>query len=291
MTGRTRAASRRSRTTAALLPWSVPLALVGASATLGVEGCAPPPTAVQGQATDCASRAHDDPWTPPAGAESDPDWATLIDNALYPAELPDLTGCPAPATAATMSGLEAQATRQLDCVQDAWRPLLESAGLDAAEIPLHVYPGEHADTPCGTISCPAVYCAEDGGGIWLGEASLDSATWFALGIKGVVNHEYAHHLQSLIGVLDAQHRIGATSESVRRVELQATCLGYAMIAHDDRVADHLDLVESSDPLLGSLLADDVHGSRDSVAQWALTGLDARTLGDCNTWLAAAGAVS
>lgn len=244
-----------------------------------------------GLVKECSSPSAEAAWAPPADASSDPDWATLLLNPLDEFAVPDLSGCPAAATVATMTQFEDQARAQLRCVQDAWRPILEENGFDAEDISVTFYRGDRASTPCGDIDCPAVYCAVDGGGMWIGEASLDTATWFALGVKGVVNHEYAHHLQSVAGVLAAKERVGSSAESTRRVELQANCLAYAMIAHDDAVSEYLDLYSSSDPLLGSLIDDDVHGSSDSVAAWASTGLGAVTIGDCNTWLAAGETVS
>lgn len=283
-----RGASRRRPVVGAVIA-ALTTVILGATATLAVSGCAPP-TASSGMGTDCASAAPDELWAPPEGAESDPHWATLLDNPLYSIPVPDLGGCPAPRTVASMPELEEEVRAQIACVQDAWRPVLEANGLDATEIPVTIYRGDSVTTPCGEISCPAVYCPSDGGGIYIGEGSLESATWFVLGVKGVVNHEYAHHLQFLAGVLDAQHSIGAVSDSVRRIELQATCLGYAMIAHDDSVPGS-SLDTEADLLMGSVIGDDLHGSPGSVAYWGSRGLDAGTLADCNTWVAEAGAVS
>lgn len=221
---------------------------------------------------------------------SDVEALTLQANPLYGVEVPAITSCPQPTTARTMAELERETRDQMTCVQDAWRPRLELSGYDSHEIPVYFFTGTSVRTPCGEVSGPAVYCASRGGAVYFGENSLRGTNWYPLGVKGLVGHEYGHHLQALAGIFHVA--LGRdTPESARRLELQATCFAYAMIARDDSVELTDDLYEASERFLRSVVEDDVHGSKESVVTWGERGLYSEVMGDCNTWVADAESVS
>lgn len=222
----------------------------------------------------------------PAPNSTDPNWLTLQDSVLYPVEVPRIEGCPAPERAANMTDLERLATAQVDCLQTAYRPVLERLGLPSNEIPVYFYQGSSVDTPCGHISAPALYCSSQGGAIYFGEDALNGAAWVDFGTKDVAGHEYGHHLQAMAGLFDAENAVGADNETVRRLELQATCWGYAAIAHDTSVTIGQGSVDEFESFLRSVVEDGVHGSKESNAYWGIRGLYSRTLGNCNTWTVA-----
>lgn len=230
-------------------------------------------------------------WPPiPGPTSSNPDWVTLQQSALYAPPLPTLAGCPPPGVVLTLAELEAAAGAQMDCLQAAWKPTLASLGYSTQDIPVFFFAGDRVETPCGEVSAPALYCSAQGGAIYFGETTLNGAAWHDFGVKDMAGHEYGHHLQSEAGMFMAEYSVGGDNESARRLELQATCFGYAMIAHDPSFTMTRGVYDSFEPFLRAVVEDGIHGSKDSVATWGLRGLYSSSLSNCNTWTALPGDV-
>lgn len=225
-------------------------------------------------------------WPPlPGPTSTNPDWVTLQQSALYAPAIPTLTGCPPPGVVVSMAELEAAAGAQMDCLQAAWKPTLASLGYSTQDVPVFIFAGDRVETPCGEVTAPALYCSAQGGSIYFGETTLNGAAWHDFGVKDMAGHEYGHHLQSEAGMFLAEYSVGGSNESARRLELQATCIGYAMIAHDSSFTMTREVYDSFEPYLRAVIEDGIHGSKDSVATWGLRGLYSATLGNCNTWTA------
>jgi uncharacterized protein len=116
----------------------------------------------------------------------------------------------------------------------------------------------------------------------------------------VVAHEYGHHIQNLLGNLDAGRDTGAEGGAVR-VELQADCYagvwgghavdtGFLEPLSRDQIAQALDAA--------SVIGDDriqeqtqgqvnpetwTHGSSEQRVEWLTRGLDAKDLNSCDTF--------
>ena len=116
----------------------------------------------------------------------------------------------------------------------------------------------------------------------------------------VVAHEYGHHIQNLLGNLDAARDTGAEGGAVR-VELQADCYagvwgghavdtGFLEPLSRDQIAQALDAA--------SVIGDDriqeqtqgqvnpetwTHGSSEQRVEWLTRGLDAKDLNSCDTF--------
>ena len=116
----------------------------------------------------------------------------------------------------------------------------------------------------------------------------------------VIAHEYGHHIQNLLGNLEAGRDTGAEGGAVR-VELQADCYagvwggnavdtGFLEPLSRDQIAQALDAA--------SVIGDDriqeqtqgqvnpetwTHGSSEQRVQWLTRGLDARDLNSCDTF--------
>ena len=116
----------------------------------------------------------------------------------------------------------------------------------------------------------------------------------------VVAHEYGHHIQNLLGNLDAGRDTGAEGGAVR-VELQADCYagvwgghavdtGFLEPLSRDQIAQALDAA--------SVIGDDriqeqtqgqvnpetwTHGSSEQRVQWLTRGLEAKDLNSCDTF--------
>lgn len=252
----------------------------------------PSPTQTRNTETPPTSESDVNPGLParhwpalPPPNSSDPAWVTLQQNKLYSAGIPALSGCPAAERAHTLDEMETQATAQMQCIQDAWRPVLSQLGLPGEEIPIYFFEGSTVRTPCGTTSAPALYCSANGGAIYFGEDALNGSSIHDYGVKDVTGHEYGHHLQAVAGMFQAEFEIDAGNEGTRRLELQATCWGYAMIANDDSVTMNRRVFDTFEPYLRLTIEDGVHGSHESLAYWGIRGLYSTNLGNCNTWTA------
>jgi predicted metalloprotease len=121
----------------------------------------------------------------------------------------------------------------------------------------------------------------------------------------VIAHEYGHHVENLIGVLD-QARDGTTgpTSSGVRVELMADCLAgvWARNAVDTGYIEPLSDADVADGLnAASVIGDDkiqeqtsgqvqpelwTHGSSEQRQTWFLTGYREGTLDDCDTFAVA-----
>ena len=225
-------------------------------------------------------------WPPLPGPNSThPDWITLQQSALYGPALPTLDGCPTPAAVFSLEELEGAARAQMACLQEAWKPTLASLGYSTEDIPVFFYAGDRVETPCGEVVAPALYCSAQGGAIYFGETTLNGASWHDFGVKDMAGHEYGHHLQSEAGMFMAEYNVGGDNESARRLELQATCFSYAMMAHDRSFEMTREVYDSFEPYLRAVIEDGIHGSQDSVATWGMRGLYSATLANCNTWTA------
>ncbi len=219
-----------------------------------------------------------------------------------------------------------QANTQQDCrlaatlyaLDEYWKPIVEQQGV-AFAIPGATWFTQSVDTGCGTATSAVgpFYCPPDQR-IYI---DLDFYTTMTsqLGAQDgplaemyITAHEYGHHIQNLLGIMDAHDRggTGADSGSVR-TELQADCFaGMAVgeMANVPRPGQSVTFIQpiTQEQLANALQAaqavgDDriqknstgsinpdtwTHGSAAQRQAWFTTGYEKGDLASCDTFGAA-----
>lgn len=201
------------------------------------------------------------------------------------------------------------ASRVVGSAEDVWQPILQANGIRFAPAPTTVY-SQVTPTGCGTGQAAAgpFYCPADST-IYLDLTFFNElATRF--GAPGefarayVIAHEYGHHIQNLMGVMDRRDmgQRGAEGASVR-TELQADCFAGVWAFHANQ---RFRILETGDIEAGLRAAEAVgddtlaqrgqgyavpdsftHGTSAQRARWFRQGLQTGDMNSCDTFRAGA----
>ncbi|GAA1144841.1 hypothetical protein GCM10009630_49390 [Kribbella jejuensis] len=228
----------------------------------------------------------------------------LLHNKVYSAGRVAAVSCRLPDSGlVSRKDVRLYANAVLDCLQRAWKPVVERA--DVVYQPTKVYVVDDGDrTACGPFNeddADAFYC--DGNtGIYLGwkdhVADEDyPKVWAQTYLQFVMAHEFGHHVQQLVGIStyydDRWDRTkgSAQLEQTRRLELQATCFAAAFLGanqdtlnlHGARLAAYHDAAYVGDEDDPSAPHD--HGSSKSSTYWSDAAFTTKSPASCNTWSA------
>ncbi|WP_454788327.1 neutral zinc metallopeptidase [Mycolicibacterium lutetiense] len=200
----------------------------------------------------------------------------------------------------------------LQCLENAWKPLLAAAGFEIRRPTLSVPTGDVMTTPCGTYSAnpgqnPARYCGSNDT-LYMPLAGMPAEKYGdqAIIYLSMFAHEFGHHIQELTGTLSEEYKrtqaVGEQSaeglELSRRKELQAQCFSGMFVASiidtggRFTVTDYQIAVDDNanrgdwDPNAPSN-----HGSSAHSVGWWDQGYRLNKIGECNTWLSPASDVS
>jgi predicted metalloprotease len=194
--------------------------------------------------------------------------------------------CSRPGLATSWATVEVAIRAQAECLDRMWQPVVEAAGARWTSPVLLFYSDPINSTPCGATpdkaTAPAHYCPGNRT-IYVSDAIVEPVAAYRLLGFEVIAHEYMHHVQRLVGILQGAYDSGRDDVATRRVELQAHCVAYAAMMSMDglgvstRELDQLrrSWRSSSDP--------EGHGSAQALAYWGERGIKATQLGACDTF--------
>ncbi|GAA1144036.1 hypothetical protein GCM10009630_48100 [Kribbella jejuensis] len=234
----------------------------------------------------------------------------MLKNSLYRAGVMRSVRCrESSARPSTVAGAKANYRNLVGCLNRAWAPMVAKAGGRFRAPNVLVFSGS-VSSPCGTHydSNPPFFCGtndtiymnltEDMGNYNRYPQSYQKI-WARMWMLHQFAHEYGHHVQNNMGILQAYARIryerpnyAMELQDSRRLELQASCFSDIFIGAN----------RNSYPVTGQAqyqwrwlighvtdLNND-HGDANNHQYWALRGYNARDPRVCNTWAASAAKV-
>lgn len=205
----------------------------------------------------------------------------LTDNPLY--DLSPTGRCPSVEEPKTRSEYTEQVADLLTCLAVIYRPLVESAGGEFTEVE-HVFYDEHVDSSCGTQTDAYAFYCEGDQTIYLSDQVYRDRIYGRLVVADVVIHEYSHHVQGMVGILDASRGLSESDAVItRRIELQVFCMTYYLFVSVPSFALTVDDHSYFREVWGSTDDPVGHGSVKAQKYWGAQGLAASELGACNTW--------
>ncbi|SEG35768.1 hypothetical protein SAMN05444920_102698 [Nonomuraea solani] len=203
----------------------------------------------------------------------------------------------------------------LDCLNEAWEPVVKKAGFTFSKPSVQVITKPGAQTGCGPHPGPqgfsyaqAMYCPTNKKITFLATANLVEEK-NDLALMANLAHEYSHHIQQLTGMIDALTPYSRKNQAKflderRRLELQAECLAGVFIGSvwhslHRQETDFTYLVKNSGTghglsvigVGGKTSGEQTHGSSTNPGRWLKRGYDTESAGGCNTWKAPKSQVS
>jgi predicted metalloprotease len=209
----------------------------------------------------------------------------------------------------TQFRIQAYSKIMLDCLGKPWPSIITRSGGKYVRPALIVHGFTSTNTKCGrAYAVNGFYCSYGSGMIymyWPQTASFwkQNQAFARAYLTNTLAHEYGHHIQARVGILNASwwrtNHMSSTASKLlesRRRELQASCLGGAYIGAN----------RAYYPMSGSIYTQwryliahsgDMgghprdHGSFTSHNFWTMAGFSGRHAASCQTFAAAASKVS
>ncbi|MFC0623537.1 neutral zinc metallopeptidase [Kribbella deserti] len=190
------------------------------------------------------------------------------------------------------------------CLNKSWVGKVQAAGYKFVA-PTWVIYSKPFQTPCGYANgTRAFYCSASRGIYIPVKPIIDrykiNARHNLVAVMQTAAHEYAHHVQAMTGILNAQYYrqqyVLNTSakdlEENRRMELQATCWasvyvgtnrGYLGVTPGGRLNDYKWVISHIGDDYNPPGAPRTHGTRVNNNWWATNGFNYMNAGSCATW--------
>ncbi|MFI7633440.1 neutral zinc metallopeptidase [Nonomuraea sp. NPDC049400] len=191
--------------------------------------------------------------------------------------------------AGSVASLKSFHRAMAECADRFWADRFAAAGLTYTSPEVTITTG--SDSVCGKItSNGAQYCPVQRT-IAIRIMRHDLGDPFRMNIAHSVAHEWGHHVQQLIGVLDVQNALyWPASDSARallshRLEMQAEC--FAGVFYSATLKSINPGIEWDDWIDAVRRADEskIHGKPRNLAFWQDRGYRGGATGFCNTWTA------
>ncbi|GIH97676.1 neutral zinc metallopeptidase [Planobispora siamensis] len=222
--------------------------------------------------------------------------AALKRNPLYRSGEMTLACGRQPQDSGSSAAVKAHLSAMLGCLNTSWAAQLKKAGLPFAKpkVRFITKPTRVCGSKWGEHTA-GVYCIRQRQMTILidEEIAEDPANPVLLEILA---HEYAHHVQTLSGIMGTYARLPVRSKAhaliySRRLELQAECLAGVFLSSvwdsQEYTAEDWQLVVDSIQGSGDdgLDLERGHGKGDTRAAWLQRGFDRVSPAACNTWSA------
>ncbi|MEU4193522.1 neutral zinc metallopeptidase [Kribbella sp. NPDC026611] len=242
--------------------------------------------------------------TPPPPSDLD----LVARNRIYKSGVQASVGCREPAARpSTAGGAQRYYQGILACLNRAWPRQIVKSGGQVQAPRLVVFTGGQASSPCSGNFPGAFYCGSNDT-IYM-DAGDDVTFWRQYGNVGyqqhygrmrmadTVAHEYGHHVQEMVGIMEAQNRMryeagseAAALQISRRTELQASCFGNVFLGSNrNSLGIKGDLKFQLDWLHAhqgdEYGAQPDHGSREVLKVWTARAYASRNPASCNTFTA------
>ncbi len=225
--------------------------------------------------------------SPTATMPSDPE-DVLKKNPVYAIKVP--AECPAQSIPSGKASFRTQVKALVDCENTAWRKALAATPVTFSK-PKVVFYNTTQASPCGRLGTvyPAAYCTGDRT-LYFSTAAYAQGRYYRLAVAQFVMHEYAHHVQELAGIFDADLALDEKpAVTTRRIELQAHCIAHYQLTHSDIGFSASDRADAEFQFSYTTDAKG-HGSAAAERYWGRRGLGGSKIGVCNTWKAPASRV-
>jgi predicted metalloprotease len=238
------------------------------------------------------------------------DYNTVRYNALYRTGKLGASQCRAPQYPLTTAGnVKAWHLSFLYCLNNVWVHKIRATGKTFSK-PTLVLHQSGVQSACGWIPTGNAYYCSASKGIYIDwpryvKMYNQNGLYARAYAAQIIAHEYGHHVQSMVGILQASayrmRYVWTTTakklEENRRMELQASCFSAAYLGAD----------KPWYPMTGSFynmwhwlvfhMGDDAvaggprdHGSMASHGWWSDRGFNTQSAYGCNTWAAASSIV-
>ncbi|MGW0806357.1 neutral zinc metallopeptidase [Nonomuraea sp. NPDC002799] len=175
------------------------------------------------------------------------------------------------------------------CADRFWAARFAAAGLAYSSPKVSITTG--TGSVCGKISSSGAHYCPEQRAIAIRIMKHDLRDPFRMNIAHSVAHEWGHHVQQLIGVLDAQNALywPATDKArellSHRLEMQAEC--FAGVFYSATLKSIKPGIAWKEWIEAVRLADEseIHGRPGNLAFWQDRGYRGGATGFCNTWTA------
>jgi hypothetical protein len=172
------------------------------------------------------------------------------------------------------------------CMTSAYGAVLKKAGFRLTAPGVTIYTGT-IQTPCGQglPGYPVFYCSANEMIYSSAGSTAAYGSTLRLGGYWIMFHEFGHHVQHRIGVLEAAYTRNEPQPQIsRRVELQADCfMGMTSISVRSTKLTAQDRAEMT--AWRKAVPDVIHGRSASQLYWVNRGFDTDDFARCSTWRA------